>query len=276
MTDLFGLDGRVAIVTGGTGALGSTLAGALAEAGAAVGVLARDQKRIEVTVADIAAAGGAAFPLAGGCSRPRQLEHAREDLAVSRHGHIDVLVNAAGGNLPEATVDPDGTFFDLPTDALDAVFKLNLSGTLLACQVFGPALIPQTEEDYGRSIVNISSMAAGRALSRVAGYGAAKAAVENFTRWLAVDCRTPLRRPATRERDRTRLPRQRAEPRAAPRAGWPTDRARPRHHRPHTGRPPRRTLRPDQHPALALQPRLPLRHRHRRPVDGGFSAWSGI
>jgi NAD(P)-dependent dehydrogenase (short-subunit alcohol dehydrogenase family) len=187
MTDLFGLDGRVAIVTGGTGALGSTLAGALAEAGAAVGVLARDQKRIDVTVADIAAAGGAAFPLPADVLDRRQLERAR-DLAVSRHGHIDVLVNAAGGNLPEAIVDPDGTFFDLPDDALDAVFKLNLSGTLLACQVFGPALIPQTEEDSGRSIVNISSMAAGRALSRVAGYGAAKAAVENFTRWLAVDC----------------------------------------------------------------------------------------
>jgi NAD(P)-dependent dehydrogenase (short-subunit alcohol dehydrogenase family) len=275
MTDLFGLDGRVAIVTGGTGALGSTLAGALAEAGAAVGVLARDQKRIDVTVADIAAAGGAAFPLPADVLDRRQLERAR-DLAVSRHGHIDVLVNAAGGNLPEAIVDPDGTFFDLPDDALDAVFKLNLSGTLLACQVFGPALIPQTEEDSGRSIVNISSMAAGRALSRVAGYGAAKAAVENFTRWLAVDC-------AHRYGDRLRV--NAIAPgflvSAQNRAlilqpdGQPTERGRAIIDHTPAGR--------LGEPSDLISTLLWLCSPASRyvtgivvPVDGGFSAWSGI
>jgi NAD(P)-dependent dehydrogenase (short-subunit alcohol dehydrogenase family) len=98
-----------------------------------------------------------------------------------------VLVNAAGGNIAGATVEPDETFFDLPSEAFDAVFRLNAHGTLLASQVFGPALASPAGEVTGRSIVNISSMAAGQALTRVAGYGAAKAAVENLTRWLAVD-----------------------------------------------------------------------------------------
>jgi NAD(P)-dependent dehydrogenase (short-subunit alcohol dehydrogenase family) len=114
------------------------------------------------------------------------LERAR-DLVLDRHGRLDVLVNAAGGNLREATVEPDETFFDLPPEAFDAVFRLNAHGTLLACQVFGRALARHGDDVTGRCIVNISSMAAGRALTRVAGYGAAKAAVENLTHWLAVD-----------------------------------------------------------------------------------------
>ena len=109
------------------------------------------------------------------------------DIVLERHGRLDVLVNAAGGNLREATVEPGGTFFDLPPEAFDAVFRLNSQGTLLACQVFGQALARSGDQVTGRCIVNISSMAADRALTRVAGYGAAKAAVENLTRWLAVD-----------------------------------------------------------------------------------------
>ena len=186
MRDLFSLEGRVAVVTGGSGALGSTACVALAGAGAAVGVLARDAARIEVVVAEIAAAGGDAFALPADVLDRASLERAR-DLVLDRHGRLDVLVNAAGGNLPEATVEPDGTFFDLPQEAFDAIFRLNAQGTLLACQVFGQALVGSREEVAGRCIVNISSMAAGRALTRVAGYGSAKAAVESLTRWLAVD-----------------------------------------------------------------------------------------
>ncbi len=184
--DLFSLDGRVAVVTGGTGVLGSTLAGALARAGAAVAVLARRRDRVEGTVAGIAASGGAALPLVADVLDRAELERARE-LVVAEYGRIDILVNAAGGNLPESTIEPGRTFFDFPPEALEGVFRLNVFGTLLPCHVFGAALVPRAGGD-GASIVNISSTAAQRAISRVAGYAAAKAAIEGFTRWLAVDC----------------------------------------------------------------------------------------
>lgn len=181
----FDLTGRVAIVTGGTGALGSAFGHALAAAGAAVGVLARNADRVADTVS---AVGPNAFALSADVLDRPQLERARDE-ALERHGRIDVLVNAAGGNVPEATLDEGRTFFDLPADALGKVLELNLFGTILACQVFGAAMVPRNASDEeSRSIVNVSSMAAQRALTRVAGYGSAKAAVDNFTRWLAVDC----------------------------------------------------------------------------------------
>jgi len=181
--DLFSLEGRVAVVTGGSGALGSAMAAALAEAGAAVGVLARDRARLDETVAQI---GGRAFGLEADVLDRGALERAR-DSVLERRGRLDVLVNAAGGNVPEATTSPDESFFDLPASALDAVWALNLQGTVLACQVFGPALAAEVDDTGSRAIVNVSSLAAGSALTRVAGYGAAKAAIENLTRWLAVD-----------------------------------------------------------------------------------------
>lgn len=183
----FSLEGRIAVVTGATGALGTALSAALAGAGAAVGVLARGGDRVEAAVADIAAAGGEAMPLVADVLDRGQLERAR-DAVVERYGRVDVLVNAAGGNLPGATLEPGQTFFDLPPEALEDVFRLNLFGTMLPCHVFGPALVPRDERDEGRCIVNVSSMTAQRAISRVLGYAAAKAAVETFTRWLAVDC----------------------------------------------------------------------------------------
>ncbi|HEY7691756.1 MAG TPA: SDR family oxidoreductase [Gaiellaceae bacterium] len=181
----FDLTGRVAVVTGGSGALGSALARALAAAGAAVGVLARSADRVADTVA---AAGANAFALSADVLDRPQLQRARDEV-LERHGRIDVLVNAAGGNAPEATLDEGRTFFDLPADALRKVVDLNLFGTVLPCQVFGAAMVPRgASDDESRSIVNVSSMGAQRALTRVVGYGSAKAAVDNFTRWLAVDC----------------------------------------------------------------------------------------
>jgi NAD(P)-dependent dehydrogenase (short-subunit alcohol dehydrogenase family) len=173
------LSGRVAIVTGGTGALGTALAQTLASAGAAVGVLAR-------RVVDVDFVGGEALALPADVLDVAALERAR-DAVLERYGRIDILVNAAGGNLAEATLAEGQTFFDLPPDALAGVVQLNLFGTLLPCRVLGAAMVDATD-DESRSIVNISSMSARRAISRVVGYGAAKAAVENFTRWLAVDC----------------------------------------------------------------------------------------
>ncbi len=181
--DLFSLGGRVAVVTGGSGALGSAMAAALADAGATVCVLARDRDRLDATVAEI---GGAAFALEADVLDRAGLERAC-DAVLARHGRLDVLVNAAGGNLSEATIEPGESFFDLPPTAFDAVVRLNLHGTVLACQAFGPALAPKEDDTDSRAIVNVSSLAAGSALTRVGGYGAAKAAIENLTRWLAVD-----------------------------------------------------------------------------------------
>jgi NAD(P)-dependent dehydrogenase (short-subunit alcohol dehydrogenase family) len=183
VADLFTLAGRVAVVTGGSGALGSAMAATLADAGATVGVLARDRGPLEATVAEI---GRDAFALEADVLERASLDRAR-DAVLERHGRIDVLVNAAGGNLPAATIDPGGSFFDLPPDAFDAVVQLNLHGTVLACQAFGPALAPDDDDSDSRAIVSVSSLAAGPALTRVGGYGAAKAGIENLTRWLAVD-----------------------------------------------------------------------------------------
>lgn len=154
----------------------------LARAGARVGVLGRRRERAEAIVDTIGDAGGEAQVFVADVLREDQLEAARRTV-LDRWGRIDILVNAAGGNVPAATVDGDRSFFDVPADAWKAVVDLNLLGTILPSQVFGAAMA----ESSAGSIVNISSMAASRALTRVGGYGAAKAAVESFTRWLAVE-----------------------------------------------------------------------------------------
>ncbi len=182
LTDLFSLEGQVAIVTGGTGVLGGAMAHGLAQAGAKVGVLGRRREQAEAVAQAIEAAGGVALALPADVLDYGQLEAAREAL-LQRWERLDILVNAAGGNIPAATAQPGTSFFDLPAAALAQVIDLNLHGTLLPSQVFGQAMA-----QAGRgSIVNISSMAAQRVLTRVVGYGAAKAAVDNVTRWLAVE-----------------------------------------------------------------------------------------
>jgi NAD(P)-dependent dehydrogenase (short-subunit alcohol dehydrogenase family) len=179
---LFGLTGQVAIVTGGTGVLGSGMARGLARAGAKVGVLGRRREQAEEVVAAITADGGVALALPADVLDRAQLEAAREAV-IEQWGRLDVLVNAAGGNMPAATLPPGQSFFDLPVEGMEPVIALNLQGTLLPSQVFGEAMARA-----GRGcIVNISSMAAARAMTRVVGYGIAKAGVENATRWLAVE-----------------------------------------------------------------------------------------
>jgi NAD(P)-dependent dehydrogenase (short-subunit alcohol dehydrogenase family) len=173
----FGLDDRVAIVTGGTGALGSAMADGLAAAGARVAVLARRAADVE----DLDRLGLAADVL-----RREELLAAR-DRVLDRWGRIDVLVNAAGGNVPGATLEPGQSVFELGEEAFGGVVELNLVGTLLPAQVFGEAM------QDGGAIVNVSSMAAARAITRVVGYSAAKAAVENLTRWLAVELAPAIR-----------------------------------------------------------------------------------
>ena len=183
LPELFSLSGQVAVVTGGTGVLGGVMARGLARAGAKVGVLGRRREQAEEVVQAIAADGGDALALPADVLDRAQLEAAREAV-LEQWGRLDVLVNAAGGNMPAATLAPGASFFDLPVEGLEPVLALNLHGTLLPSQVFGEALARSAGQGC---IVNISSMAAQRALTRVVGYGIAKAGVENATRWLAVE-----------------------------------------------------------------------------------------
>jgi NAD(P)-dependent dehydrogenase (short-subunit alcohol dehydrogenase family) len=182
LADLFSLDGQVAIVTGGTGVLGGEMARGLARAGARVGVLGRRRKQAEATARAIEAEGGSALALIADVLDREQLEAAR-DSVIRQWDRLDILVNAAGGNMPAATLAPGRSFFDLPVEGMEPAIALNLHGTLLPSQVFGEAMA----RNRRGCIVNISSMAARRAMTRVVGYGVAKAAVENATRWLAVE-----------------------------------------------------------------------------------------
>jgi len=175
ITELFGLDDQVAVVTGASGVLGGAIARGLAAAGARVGLLARRRGPLEELAQSL---GDSALVLEADVLDTAQLERARATV-LDRWGRVDILVNAAGGNIPAATVG-ERSFFELPADALDEVVRLNFNGTVLPTQIFGPTIA-------GGSIVNVSSLAAHRALTRVVGYGAAKAAVENLTRWLAVE-----------------------------------------------------------------------------------------
>jgi NAD(P)-dependent dehydrogenase (short-subunit alcohol dehydrogenase family) len=174
------LQDTVACVIGGTGGLGLPIAVALAKAGARVAILGRQRERLERAVGQIRAVQPEVQGVAADVSDPASLVEAHA--AIRRTlGPVTVLINAAGGNRPDATTGPEQSFFALDPAALDAVVRVNLLGTIWACQVFGQDMV-----EVGRgSIVNIASVAAIRPLTRVVAYSAAKAGVVNFTQWLA-------------------------------------------------------------------------------------------
>ena len=178
----FSLEGKVAVVTGGTGVLGGAMARGLAAAGGRVAVLGRRAERAREVADEITAAGHKAIALPADVLDEQSLHAARQTL-LDRWGRVDILINCAGGNRPDATVFGDLTFFKVPREALEGVVGLNFTGTVLPIQIFGE---PMAQQGSG-SIINISSMAAQKVLTRVMGYSAAKAAVDNLTRWLAVD-----------------------------------------------------------------------------------------
>ncbi|MBO9321138.1 MAG: SDR family oxidoreductase [Roseiflexus sp.] len=180
---LFSLEGKVAVVTGGSGALGTAMAKGLAQAGARVAVLARRIEPVTAIVAAIETGGGTALALSADVRERAQVERACATI-VDRWERVDILVNAAGGNMPGATLAPEASLLDLDPEAFRAVVDLNLIGVLLPSLVFGATMI--TAPGQG-TIINISSMAAQRPLTRIAGYSAAKAAVENLTRWMAIE-----------------------------------------------------------------------------------------
>lgn len=179
---LFNLTGKVAIVTGGSGVLGGAMVQGLAGAGAKVAVLARNRERLADVVLRVERDGGEALAVSADVLKKDALEAAR-DAVVGKWGRIDVLINGAGGNVADATLSPGDSVFDLSEEAFRRVFDLNLIGSVLPTQVFGRVMA----ERKSGVILNISSMAAARAITRVVGYSAAKASVENYTRWMATE-----------------------------------------------------------------------------------------
>ena len=181
LSTIFGLEGKVAVVTGGGGVLCSTIGHGLAAAGAKVAVLDLFEPAAQRVAQEITAQGHEALAVKADVLSKESLEAAR-DAVLARFGRVDILINGAGGNKPQATTSPTLSFFDLPQDAFQWVFNLNFVGTLVPCQVFGKLMAEQGTGD----ILNISSMNAFRPLTRIPAYSAAKAAVSNFTQWLAV------------------------------------------------------------------------------------------
>lgn len=182
MKNLFDIDGHVVVMTGATGVLGRAISVYLAAQGAKVVVLGRRSEVGERIVSDIKADGGEAMFLTTDVLDRDMLEHNLDDV-MARYGRVDALLNAAGGNMPGATIAPDKTVFDLSADDFRRVADLNLLGTVLPTQVF---LRPMVDQGSG-AIVNFSSMSAFRPLTRVAGYGVAKAGVSNFTAYMATE-----------------------------------------------------------------------------------------
>lgn len=173
--------GRTMVMTGGTGVLGAEMAVALVRAGADVVILARDPSRAGELQGRLKEGPGSGVVVPADVLDKASLAAAATEIQA-RFGRIDALINAAGGNASAATTSPNQSFFDLPEEALRQVMDLNLLGTVFACQVFGRMMAAQREG----TVVNMASMAGFRPLTRTVAYSAAKAAVANFTQWLAV------------------------------------------------------------------------------------------
>jgi NAD(P)-dependent dehydrogenase (short-subunit alcohol dehydrogenase family) len=183
LEEMFGLKGTVAVITGGGGVLGRAIGGGLARAGAAVALTDLVEEKAEEGARAIAAAGGRAigvkmdaFDASSIAACAERVEH--------ELGAINLLINTAGGNMKGATVSPEMDFFHLPASAMEKVVGLNLfAGAVIPCQVLGERMVRHKKP---ANIINISSMTAMRPLTNVVGYSAAKAAISNFTQWLAV------------------------------------------------------------------------------------------
>jgi len=179
--ELFDLTGKVAVITGAGGVICGTMAKALAKAGAKVAVLDLLESAAQKVADEIKAGGGKAIAVKCDVLKKDSLQTAKKEVNAA-FGKIDILINGAGGNKKEATTSPDLPFFDIPLDAVRFVFELNFIGTLLPSQVFGKEMA----ENGSGIILNISSMNAFRPLTKIAAYSAAKSAINNFTQWLAV------------------------------------------------------------------------------------------
>jgi len=179
--NIFDIENKVIVITGGAGILGSRIARGMAQFGARVALCdIKDASSVAKTMkAENLDVEGYYIDVLN----PDKIRDCHEKI-MRTYGKVDVLINAAGGNIKEATVSEDRSFFEIPLNALEKVVSLNLfGGAILPSQVFGKSMVSNPQ---GGSIINISSMNAFRPLTRIAGYSAAKAAVSNFTQWLAV------------------------------------------------------------------------------------------
>ncbi len=181
LQSLFNIQRQTVVITGGSGELGKPMAHALAQLGAQVAIVSLHTASSGKVASAIQAEGGQAIGIACDVLDKSALEQALAQVTAA-FGPVDILINAAGGNKPQATTSADRTFFDLDSHAAESVFALNFTGTFLGCQVFGRGM---AERGQG-CIVNVASMNALRPLTRIPAYSAAKAAVANFTQWLAV------------------------------------------------------------------------------------------
>ncbi len=181
LTKLYDFTGKTVVITGGTGVLGGKMACVLVGVGANVAVLDRNPEIPEIYKQPLEAGPGKYLVVYADVLDRSVLEAANQEIE-NHFGPVQMLINAAGGNHPQATTNPEMSFFDLPAEAVQWVFNLNFLGTLLPSQIFGKAMVEQGEG----VILNISSMNAFQPLTRIPAYSGAKAAISNFTQWLAV------------------------------------------------------------------------------------------
>ncbi|AYN67951.1 SDR family oxidoreductase [Euzebyella marina] len=179
---MYGIKDKIAIITGASGSLAGSIAKSFAQAGAQLVLLTRKESSLNELIGEINELGGKAKAYEADILDEESLIKVKNQV-IADFGRIDILLNIAGGNLPGATIAVDKTIFDLSIDAFRKVTDLNLNGTVIPSIVFGKAMSEQKEG----VIINYSSMAVERVITRVAGYSASKAAMENFTRWMAVE-----------------------------------------------------------------------------------------
>ena len=182
MENTFSLQGKVIIVTGGTGILGRSFINGIIAAGGSVGILGRKKEIAEQRAKEITERGGKAVALISDVTDEQQLRDAKKKM-LDTFGKIDGLVNAAGGNIPEAVLQPNEDIFAMNISGMKKALDLNLWGTILPTQIFGDELA----KNGGGSIVNISSVTSKRAITKVLGYAMGKAAVDYYTQWMAVE-----------------------------------------------------------------------------------------
>ena len=178
----FELNEKVAVITGGGGALGGCVAKSLSKSGVKIAILDLTQEAANSTVEEIQKEGGNAIGFAANVLSKESIENIADEI-IKLWGRVDILLNAAGGNMPGATIAVDQTIFDLSMDDFKKVTELNLNGSVIPSLVFGKIMADQKSG----SIVNYSSMSVDRVITRVVGYSASKSGIENFTSWMAVE-----------------------------------------------------------------------------------------
>jgi NAD(P)-dependent dehydrogenase (short-subunit alcohol dehydrogenase family) len=178
--ELYSIKDKVAVISGGGGVLGSNIAKHLLKAGAKVVIIDIRQEPLDTKLAEFKEISEHCVGYIGNVLEKESLENVRKQI-IDKWGRIDILVNAAGGNIPGATLTEEQTFFDMKMSDFNKVTDLNLNGSVLPCMVFGETMADQKSG----AIVNISSMATYSAITRVPGYSVAKSGINIFTQWLA-------------------------------------------------------------------------------------------